>query len=157
MLPVALEAGDISIPALREEGDDAVQLGVHQNGLFLSPPSARRATRHYSSNSSHPQISIPALREEGDEIIVAAVVVFLDFYPRPPRGGRPLLLTVVPPFALISIPALREEGDPPCPKFNTVVPVFLSPPSARRATGALPSSAALVTYFYPRPPRGGRP
>ena len=34
----------------------------------------------------------------------------------------------------ISIHALREEGD-----------------------GALPSSAALVTYFNPRPPRGGRP
>ena len=34
---------------------------------------------------------------------------------------------------LISIHALREEGD-----------------------GALPSSAVLVIYFNPRPPRGGR-
>ena len=35
--------------------------------------------------------------------------------------------------------------------------IFLSTPSARRATfGVLPVSAVL-RYFYPRPPRGGRP
>ena len=87
MLPVALEAGDISIPALREEGDDAVQLGVHQIGLFLSPPSARRATRHYSSNSSHPQISIPALREEGDLKFVCLLVQGVQFL-SPPSARR---------------------------------------------------------------------
>ena len=34
--------------------------------------------------------------------------------------------------------------------------VFLSTPSARRATGAAAMAAAANSYFYPRPPRGGR-
>ena len=34
--------------------------------------------------------------------------------------------------------------------------IFLSTPSARRATRCRPGSAAPAPYFYPRPPRGGR-
>ena len=34
---------------------------------------------------------------------------------------------------------------------------FLSTPSSRRATGAARHHATVPTYFYPRPPRGGRP
>ena len=34
--------------------------------------------------------------------------------------------------------------------------LFLSTPSARRATEGLSSSLSLFVYFYPRPPRGGR-
>ena len=34
------------------------------------------------------------------------------FYPRPPRGGRHLVLREVVHHAAISIHALREEGDP---------------------------------------------
>ena len=34
--------------------------------------------------------------------------------------------------------------------------VFLSTPSARRATSFLKTSSLLISYFYPRPPRGGR-
>ena len=79
---------------------------------------------------------------------------------------------------VISIHALREEGDT-CPAIGwSVPPAFLSTPSARRATkdGTLPSSGFLFlstpsarratshrqpltapsSYFYPRPPRGGR-
>ena len=55
------------------------------------------------------------------------------FYPRPPRGGRP-----APSLLLNSFP------------------VFLSTPSARRATLALLSSCRRNANFYPRPPRGGR-
>ena len=33
---------------------------------------------------------------------------------------------------------------------------FLSTPSARRATATVFASSAVKTYFYPRPPRGGR-
>ena len=35
-----------------------------------------------------------------------------DFYPRPPRGGRPCSCRRRVPPAGISIHALREEGDP---------------------------------------------
>ena len=34
--------------------------------------------------------------------------------------------------------------------------IFLSTPSARRATVPRLSSAYTFSYFYPRPPRGGR-
>ena len=77
-------------------------------------------------------ISIHALREEGDEDTGRVVIIFLDFYPRPPRGGRQkgcqggensLFLstpsarraTSFVSYTLfsrsISIHALREEGD----------------------------------------------
>ena len=36
---------------------------------------------------------------------------FLNFYPRPPRGGRRLLAQVCEHRIVISIHALREEGD----------------------------------------------
>ena len=34
---------------------------------------------------------------------------------------------------------------------------FLSTPSARRATSSRKQAAWFRNYFYPRPPRGGRP
>ena len=39
----------------------------------------------------------------------------------------------------------------------SAVDLFLSTPSARRATCAALAGSSFVTYFYPRPPRGGRP
>ena len=36
----------------------------------------------------------------------------VNFYPRPPRGGRPTLLLAAVEEPDISIHALREEGDP---------------------------------------------
>ena len=35
-------------------------------------------------------ISIHALREEGDKPVESVESVEKDFYPRPPRGGRPV-------------------------------------------------------------------
>ena len=58
----------ISIHALREEGDQA----------------HRRTKKH----GAH--ISIHALREEGDPVSLVRKSPVTDFYPRPPRGGRPL-------------------------------------------------------------------
>ena len=101
-----------------------------------------------------------------------------DFYPRPPRGGRPVLELPLEPAVLISIHALREEGDtspnpaslqicyfyprPPRggrPHDGSRVDYdkqFLSTPSARRATPVPHAAAGCCRYFYPRPPRGGR-
>ena len=66
--------------------------------------------------------------------IKAAKLVIDDFYPRPPRGGRLDGKTVV-------------ELDK----------LFLSTPSARRATGDNKCLIFPQFNFYPRPPRGGRP
>ncbi len=102
-----------------------------------------------------------------------------NFYPRPPRGGRPvdpLMFTVVPLFLStpsarratclltlygskegISIHALREEGDEVRRSSSTVILEFLSTPSARRATHVALVQLCTGFDFYPRPPRGGRP
>ena len=57
-----------------------------------------------------------------------------NFYPRPPRGGRPFFVfrKLLPAF--ISIHALREEGDKAAIHTNYAIQEFLSTPSARRAT-----------------------
>ena len=60
---------DISIHALREEGDNPainILLFVLE---FLSTPSARRATDYLSMYGYTVNISIHALREEGDQIL----------------------------------------------------------------------------------------
>ena len=126
-------AGGISIHALREEGDPCAGLPPLLSLVFLSTPSARRATRRKrrcSRTSWH-------------------------FYPRPPRGGRP-----IPPHGTnckrrISIHALREEGDSwrgtSLPHLQHFYP---RPPRGGRPP---PISIAYSSeYFYPRPPRGGR-
>ena len=102
--------------------------------LFLSTPSARRAT------------------------IQAALLLCADedFYPRPPRGGRQpflahqrcgpnisihalreegdLFSSTSTQMGRISIHALREEGDRAVSRMPSPYSRFLSTPSARRAT-----------------------
>ena len=100
---------------------------------FLSTPSARRATSRRVAASDCKGISIHALREEGDADQISVYLSHDDFYPRPPRGGRPvhadtstagiyfyprpprggrpLALQHTVPHKPISIHALREEGD----------------------------------------------
>ena len=78
----------ISIHALREEGDLKSNQRVPQSILFLSTPSARRATNQIADKATEIQISIHALREEGDWPSVSQMC-----------------------GAEISIHALREEGD----------------------------------------------
>ena len=147
--------------------------------LFLSTPSARRATSSKDQRDRFRSISIHALREEGDFFSFSASPssrLFLstpsarratcctdhrhwlqkDFYPRPPRGGR---LRIGPSsfcYKQISIHALREEGDLSHLLSTTLSHLFLSTPSARRATSRVPTNNGRFTYFYPRPPRGGR-
>ena len=69
-------------------------------------------------------ISIHALREEGDEFIDFILEALSNFYPRPPRGGR---LRMLLNSALISL--------------------FLSTPSARRATspGCAPTQYGCIS------------
>ena len=124
----------ISIHALREEGDTVSGYTKAQVLKFLSTPSARRATCMRQEQNSSICISIHALREEGDPttpVTVRCMFLFLstpsarratmsgqgsfvpteDFYPRPPRGGRRLLICAADLGGHISIHALREEGD----------------------------------------------
>ena len=102
---------------------------------FLSTPSARRATAVHGPEDLVDTISIHALREEGDSVTSASATRTADFYPRPPRGGRPSPNR-----------GPSEANDQ-----------FLSTPSARRATWCVSPGNTSSRYFYPRPPRGGRP
>ena len=56
----------ISTHALREGGDYYEVLCKLTDYIFLSTPSARRATRKSKHITTNMQISIHALREEGD-------------------------------------------------------------------------------------------
>ena len=103
----------ISIHALCEEGDAVVRLSIPCDVLFLSTPSARRATGSCCSPPHSTGISIHALCEEGDE-----------------ARGLPF------PTSRISIHALCEEGDRCSGDGCRRQFLFLSTPSARRATGA---------------------
>ena len=103
-------------------------------GLFLSTPSARRATCHAWSHGVAIGISIHALREEGDPYNRRKLPHQTDFYPRPPRGGRRGLHGVAQGSDAISIHALREEGDMWTSAAGYMRLRFLSTPSARRAT-----------------------
>ena len=128
----------ISIHALREEGDHGVSSASPMNFLFLSTPSARRATFDFVFNFGWQSISIHALREEGDCPDLSRPTCQTDFYPRPPRGGRRhsrKIQKIQPKF--LSTPSARratERGG--VSKMD--VRIFLSTPSARRATLALP-------------------
>ena len=123
----------ISIHALREEGDfltttskcptpnfyprpprggrhalSQANMGAQQ---FLSTPSARRATGWwYQMPDSIKFLSTPSARRATCPDS-SPPTSRRDFYPRPPRGGRPFLLTYCATYAYISIHALREEGD----------------------------------------------
>ena len=80
------------------------------------------------------KISIHALREEGDKTPIAIAAAIANFYPRPPRGGRPEHPVAAGVIPCISIHALREEGDFFLSTFPLDNSLFLSTPSARRAT-----------------------
>ena len=151
-----LDLGDISIHALREEGDKTVDLlivddldfyprpprGGRPESVdatveaikFLSTPSARRATP-------------PGRRDTAGH---------WNFYPRPPRGGRHTVsISSSSSFLFLSTPsARRATKTDDRAAFQQMI--FLSTPSARRATTYAEKARTAIDDFYPRPPRGGR-
>ena len=151
--------------------------GSNNDYKFLSTPSARRATSSRDFLYSSMSISIHALREEGDHSTHTLVFVHKNFYPRPPRGGRPATTS---PHGSRSYfyPRPPRGGRPFLIASRMRSSVFLSTPSARRATAPLiliggnimisihalreegdhwPTSRSRPSMnFYPRPPRGGR-
>ena len=101
----------ISIHALRVEGDHNARVGLPLKNAFLSTPSGWRATNERIKYLKKNIISIHALRVEGDGRSVSPGRFLLNFYPRPPGGGRRFLLCHAQRLYEISIHALRVEGD----------------------------------------------
>ena len=122
----------ISIHALREEGDSATVRKLISSSVFLSTPSARRATRGFRCWWAFPRYFYPRPPRGGRQRSSSPVLGSCHFYPRPPRGGRPRLLGFQP---------LRHNFYPRPPRGGRPAALRVRPRSAD---------------FYPRPPRGGR-
>ena len=122
----------LSTPSARRATAALVPICGMRRNFYPRPPRGGRPAKARKVFQGH-TLSIHALREEGDPGVRHCPPGDADFYPRPPRGGRRNPQqgdTISKP---ISIHALREEGD--CGVSELV----------RRAGN-----------FYPRPPRGGR-
>ena len=146
----------ISIHALREEGDPVPEEKKLEDRVFLSTPSARRATAVAVLARTVVVISIHALREEGDLIAEPKGYKFtISIHALREEGDRSCAEGFAPDGG-ISIHALREEGDGRWSCTAASVKLFLSTPSARRATPCRTRCSRSSSYFYPRPPRGGR-
>ena len=169
----------ISIHALREEGDDVGVDDVVHIARFLSTPSARRATRASSTATStcsyfYPRpprggrlspscvyalhwkfLSTPSARRATKAIDDYTMQLIISIHALREEGDR--RRPHQRPAGGISIHALREEGDPIVFRLYLKLEVFLSTPSARRATPEKRLRLCFHEHFYPRPPRGGRP
>ena len=170
-------AEGISIHALREEGDANRTLTAAQPAYFyprpprggrqtiswadqpkvrfLSTPSARRATTTHTPPKKEMTDFYPRPPRGGRPRPVLRCPSMQHFYPRPPRGGRP----EVRPVGFYSAnfyPRPPRGGRQGAVSLLTNTTIFLSTPSARRATAATITVSSKIINFYPRPPRGGR-
>ena len=81
---------DISIHALREEGDQHRLRCRRRTAAFQSTPSVGKATGQAQDPGTRQAISIRNLHMEGDYRQADCLRRGIhDFNPRPPRGGRP--------------------------------------------------------------------
>ena len=105
---------------------------------FLSTPSARRATSSGESILPLEEISIHALREEGDKKADKTDLETerISIHALREEGDSSHVFKAAV-IKVISIHALREEGDPAYQVANPNLGVFLSTPSARRATAKI--------------------
>ena len=146
----------ISIHALREEGDRLVLFYYRPDWKFLSTPSARRATKIRAWKAGDDEfLSTPSARR-ATMCSASFALIAMDFYPRPPRGGRLLCFLEIAVAFVISIHALREEGDLTAEDALGELAISIH---ALREEGDVTRRVplTLTLYFYPRPPRGGRP
>ena len=122
--------------------------------VFLSTPSARRATHLLINRSSESENFYPRPPRGGRRWCSPPRQGGAYFYPRPPRGGRRGAGRGRGPACAISIPALREEGDDINEINDHIHKLFLSPPSARRAT--MTASTARHSGKFLSPPSARR-
>ena len=165
----------ISIHALREEGDDRAQLPLYHPQIsihalreegdiraawaFSGGKISIHALREEGDGRQHVHsdvlsISIPALREEGDSVGPSTSPSATYFYPRPPRGGRPLRVRVVVILRRISIHALREEGDSSL--LPVITPLLISIHALREEGDTWPSSSLRSTTTFLSTPSARR-
>ena len=118
--------------------------------IFLSTPSARRATNWRLFRTADKRISIHALREEGDQELHTHRRAKKDFYPRPPRGGRRYGVSGFQAHNNF-YPRPPRGGRRSWFAFTSPAVSFLSTPSARRATGRYSSLIMSPALFLSTP------
>ena len=126
--------GDISIHALREEGDRVPGYRTHHHPISIHALREEGDLHSGVVREGSSRISIHALREESD--LHSGVV----------REGS----------SRISIHALREEGDPPGVELQAPRRGISIHALREEGDGMPLMMPAAVTNFYPRPPHGGR-
>ena len=101
---------EISIHALREEGDPLQNFGIGINRNFYPRPP-RGGRRSCECRFPDRCYFYPRPPRGGRQEAASWSMLQSYFYPRPPRGGRHMLTGAHPCGHRISIHALREEGD----------------------------------------------
>ena len=136
----------------RRSGADCTRAG----NSFQSTPSAWRETRILAILPPDIIISIHSLRMEGDAFSRMPRLIFWDFNPLPPHGGRRQTSLFVFKFHCISIHSLRMEGD--FVIFSIfIIQHFISIHSLRmEGDFAVIIDGKSTLHFNPLPPHGGR-
>ena len=125
--------------------------------IFLSTSPAWGTTQVIQRQSGLACISIhvPRVGDDFHRLCVRAAGEY--FYPRPPRGGRPVL-TAARSRGKIFLSTSPAWGTTMAPcHLLTSIALFLSTSPAWGTTCTWPPGAWPLRNFYPRPPRGGRP
>ena len=178
-MPCGLPIQAISIHALREEGDKFQPFGWskfynfyprpprggrrgyrHMSFgflLFLSTPSARRAT-HRTASSTTPRpafLSTPSARRATRKSVFK-FCLWNAFLSTPSARRATPRLAFSATAGVISIHALREEGDK-ARKAQSKIPKAISIHALREeGDHSHVLTDTVISDFYPRPPRGGR-
>ena len=136
--------------------------GRHSSGinrvatvLFLSTPSARRATTFCSRPERPPGYFYPRPLRGGRHLAGDDTTVLVQFLSTPSARRATALALDGREILHISIHALCEEGDLALYELLKLLSNFYPRPlrGGRRTSGTTPTAGY---YFYPRPLRGGR-
>ena len=148
---------NVSIHATLAGGDWCEAAEARHNGMFLSTPPSRVATRttraplqgrflFLSTPPSRVATQVDIRKAKGDA----------SFYPRHPRGWRRAYVFSYLPRPLVSIHATLAGGDAQGRRPGRTRKVFLSTPPSRVATLGGGNQSEMFSCFYPRHPRGWR-
>ena len=106
-----IEGSDISIHALREEGDRHLLLHVYRADPISIHALREEGDGLGDADVRSGNISIHALREEGDRLFAGWQITGQRFLSTPSARRATTGLTIEQEAKVISIHALREEGD----------------------------------------------
>ena len=141
----------ISIHALCEEGDRGPASAATRSRYFYPRPlRGGRPCGAYHQSVRHYFYPRP-LRGGRPPSATASRPSASYFYPRPLRGGRRTEPSTLLCLQLISIHALCEEGDETDDLNEAIGILFLSTPSARRATSQSSRTTAAMDTFLSTP------